>query len=148
MLPIRQNNPLAPPAYNGLSSIDIGYKDEDFSKLAVFSLTANQILLNQAVQLDKDADFVLTMIIINSGVTPVNFAVRISDSLGNYLNDNFIGSFALNNQGLFSANGYVLLPGMQFPAGSAILVDLQNQTNATIGPINFIFRGHKRYWKQ
>ena len=147
MLPIRQNNPLAPPAYNGLSSIDPGYEDKDFGKLAVYSLTANQILLNQAVQLDKDADFILSAIEIQNALgTGAPFSIRFADSTGYYLSDNFIGSFAfVDSYGLGSP--YVILPSLHFPAGSAILVDIQDLSGSNNGPINVLFRGQKRYYK-
>lgn len=142
MLPLRQNNPMAPPAYNGLSSIGPGYQDKHFDKSFTITLTANATVLNQAVQLDRDADFFWEAVAVQYTGQP--FAVRFTDSTGYQLSDGFIGSFAF---AAVTGVGvpYVLPVPLFMPAGSAILLDLIEQSGSDNGPIQFLFMGRKRF---
>ena len=145
MLPLRQNNPLAPAAYNGLSSIGQQYEDKDFCKLLTVSLTANQQLPNQAVQLDKDADFIWCAVMASYTGQP--FGVRFSDSTGLYLSDAYIGSSAFTAPTTGIGVPYVLLPSLFLPAGSAIICDFIEQSGSNNGPISLLFRGQKRFYR-
>lgn len=141
MLPLRANNPLAPAAYNGLSSIGPDYEDEDFCKqTAVIALTAGQTLLNYNVQLDKDADYILTAIYGKGR----GYAVRFSDQNGFYLMDNFMGSMAFSTASSEVGIPFVLPIGMYFPRGSSILIDLIEQTGAP-NNVSFTFHGIKHF---
>ena len=143
MLPQRQNNPLAPAHLNGLSSIGANYQDKHFDKSYSITLQANQTLLNQAVQLDRDADFFWEAVSVTYTGQP--FGVRFTDSTGYQLSDTFVGSFAFAASTGIGAP-YVLLPPLFLPAGSAILLDLQEQSGTTNGPIEFVFHGRKRFY--
>jgi hypothetical protein len=138
----RLNNPLAPPALNGLSSITSEFEDRFFAKSFTVTLAPNQNLVNQAVQLDRDADFIWSGVQVS--YTGLPFSVRFSDSSGYYLSDNYVGSFA------FAANAgigapYIIEPELFMPAGSAIVLDLQELSGNANGPIQFVFLGRKRY---
>lgn len=138
MLPIRENNPLAPAAYNGLTNIGPGFEFQDATKLFSVQLTANQVLLNQVVQLDRDADFYWTEVY----ASPNGVGLRFADQTGYYINDNFIVSGAIVGED--SGIGFVLPVAMRFPAGSAILVDVSDYQGT--GPlVSIVFRGFKRY---
>jgi hypothetical protein len=145
MQPLRQNNPLAPPVYNGLSSVGPNYEDKYFCKSFSVALTANQTLTNVPVNLDKDADFFWEAVLVNPPGQP--FGVRFYDSSNYRLSDGFVGSF------VFAANvgigaPYVLLPAFFFPAGSSILMDLQEQSGSNNAGIQFLFLGKKRFYSQ
>jgi hypothetical protein len=119
------------------------YQDKSFSLLTSFTLTSGNSLLNQAIQLDKDADFFWTGLSINSLTGPSTlYQIRFQDSTGYYLSDDYQRQFSF-----YDAYGYgspqVLLPGIHFPAGSAILVDLQGLN----GTINVLVKGYKRFYK-
>jgi len=144
MLPLRQNNPLAPAAYNGLSSIGSDFEDGDFCKTAQFVIAANSTNLNLGVQLDKDADFLLTAIYALSDQTGGGFAVRFADQSGYYLNDNFLSSFALTIASTGVGIPFVLPIPLRFPKGSQILIDLIEQSGHT-NTIQFLFRAMKHF---
>lgn len=150
MLPLRQNNPMAPAAFNGLSSIGYdqnnrSYQDKHFDKLFQVTLTANQTLVNQSVLLDKDADFFWEAVSVSGPAGAPPFGVRFTDSTGYQLSDGLIGNFAFaSSVGL--GVPYVLMPSLFMPAGSAILLDLQDLSGATNGPIVFVFMGRKRFY--
>jgi len=142
MLPLRLNNPLAPAAYNGLSSITADFEDGDFSKANnyVIPLAYGQ-LLNQPLQLDRDADYLLTAIYGVAG----EFAIRIYDQSGYYLSDNYWIPPAVNNSGIPP----VLLPiPMRFARGSSILIDLLDTSGSPDNSVTILCRGMKHFTRQ
>jgi len=143
-LPQRQNNPLAPAAYNGLSSIGANYEDKHFSKSATFTIPASGTLSNQSIKLDRDADFFWETINVDAATPP--FGLRFTDSTGYQLSDSFIGSFAFASSAGIGAP-YVLLPSLYMPAGSAILVDLVDYSGAD-NTVTILIQGLKRFYDE
>jgi hypothetical protein len=144
MLPLRSNNPLAPAAYNGLSSIGPNFEDGGFCKQSpTFTIaTAYGTILNTQTLLDKDADFLVTAIYNTSGNT--EFAFRIADQNGYYLMDNFLSSYVfLNSQNV--GVPFILPIPMRFPRGSSILVDFTDQSGATNTTYSLLFEGIKHF---
>jgi len=140
----RLNNPLAPAAFNGLSSITPDFEDLHLCKSWAVTLNANQILLNQAIPLDTNADYFWFALTIKGPIPNQPFAVRFSDSTGYEMSDSFISSMLFtNNVGIGAP--YVNEPVYWLPAGSSINVDLIEQSGATNGPIYFLIQGLKRF---
>lgn len=149
MLPLRANNPFAPATYNGLSSIGTdgqgrGYQDKYFCKSFTISLTAFQNLPNQAVQLDKDADFIWEAVSLLTG-SPSPAGIRFTDSTGYQLSDQYIGTFSFASTAGIGVP-YVLPVSLFMPAGSAILVDFIELVGAT-PTFQFLFHGNKRFYQ-
>jgi hypothetical protein len=146
MLSQRINNPLAPAALNGLSSIDTMFEDLHFCKSWTVTLDASENLLNQQIPLDANTDFFWFAITLK-GVSPNQpFAVRFSDSTGYELSDSYISSmFFQENSNVGVGAPVVFVPSFWMPAGSSIVVDLIEQSGATNGPIAFLIQGLKRY---
>jgi hypothetical protein len=115
--------------------------DNHFTKSYVVTLTAYQELMNVQVPLDKDADFFLAC--IEASYTGLPWGIVIRDSSLDQLSDDYMGSFVFGaNAGI--APKYTLYPSIWFPAGSQILLDLQEQSG---NPQTFqlIFTGVKRF---
>jgi hypothetical protein len=134
-------NPLAPPAYNGLSGdYPYGYVDVDFTYVYNVTLAANQFLRDQVLALSTDADFVWRALIAASqtGV----YSVRFSDSQGYYLSNGMIP----NANFLYGTVPvpYPVFPEIVLPAGGRIGIDIQDLSGAQ-NSIELTFRGVKRY---
>ena len=144
MLPLRTNNPLAPAAYNGLSSIGLDFEDGMFGKQSPTYTIASAYgtILNQQCLLDKDADFLLTAIYNTSGNTEMAF--RIADQSGYYLMDNFLSSYVFLNSQSVGIPFLLPLP-MMFPRGSSILMDFTDQSGATNTTYSLLFLGLKHF---
>ena len=141
MLPVRTNNPLAPAAYNGLSSITEQYSDDMVCKAITITLTASQNLLNQTLPLDRDADFVWLATRLVGG----EVSTRFSDSSGYFVNDQYLGAMALSGSTTPGDGIPVVLPiPYVMPAGSALLIDVQEQSGAA-NVVQYLIWGLKRY---
>lgn len=135
-----QINPLAPPAYNGLPDASPeGYVDVDFSYVYDVTLTANQVLKDQAVSTMNDADFAwrAAFIAFNTG----SFSVRFSDSQGYYLSNGLIVSGNLIGD---ASSPMPVWPEILIPAGGRIGVDI-TETSGAPNTVEIVFRGVKRY---
>lgn len=141
MLPQRTNNPLAPAHLNGLSSIGVGYEDKLFCRSFAVDLPVDANLLNLQVPLDKDADIFLVALSLQNGA---GFAFRLHDSTGYFVSDAYMDATVVYaNQGI--GVPYVFSPAFWLPAGSNILIDLQDQLGAGEAGITFLFWYLKRY---
>ena len=132
-------NPLASQIENGVNyPVCDSFVDIPFIYVYAVSLTANQTLVNQGQDIDKDSAFEWRATVITTGAT-VN--VRFSDGNGQYLSNGFLPGI-LYDTGLST-------PTPQFPSlilepGGRIVIDLQNPNNSSVDfVINFI--GVKRY---
>lgn len=139
MLPLRTNNPLAPPALNGLSSIGPYFEDEDFCKTQQYTIPfAYQELLGQTLLLDRDADYLVTVIYGIAG----QFGIRIYDQSDYYLSDTYWIPPDVTPAGLPDA----LLPiPMRFARGSSIMIDLVDTSGTNNQVVTVLFRGIKHY---
>lgn len=126
-------NAYATPAYQGAESgAPQGYVDVGFDYVYnLASLGAGASLTGQAVSLDKDADFVWRLVLINTNT----LSVRFRDANGYYLSNDFILAANLDT---------VVFPELLFPAGGQIGLDLRDSGGGTTG-LQIVFRGAKRY---
>jgi hypothetical protein len=115
------------------------------STLSPLTLTGNQVLNNIGVQCDKDADFFLEM--IEANYTGLAYAATFIDHTQYALSSAPVGSFAFAAAQTGLAQPYCIMPSIMFPAGSAIIMNLIEQSGSTNGPIQFLFRGTKRYMR-
>ena len=102
-------------------------------------LTALQLVSGDTVAIQTDADFWLFgwYISLFTGA----FQIRLTDSTGYQLQSGFINSGAISNA---SNDPTVFSPAHPFPAGSKILIDIQDLSNAT-NPLQIVFKGIKLY---
>jgi hypothetical protein len=135
-------NPFAPPAYNGLTGgYPTGYVDVDFTYVYDVSLTANQALRDQSVPIMSDADFEWRAL-VQATATGV-YVIRFSDSQGYYLSNGFL----LNNNFLVATMPipFPVSPGVLFPMGGRIGIDITDMSGGVANVIQLLFRGVKRY---
>ena len=134
-------NPYAPPAYNGLAGdYPNGFYDVSFDNVYEVSLTANQMLRDQQLAIDTDADFCWRafQVVSNTGA----FSIRFSDSQGYYLSNGMLASPTFF-QGTFSVL-WPVFPEVMIPAGGRIGIDIQD-ISAAPNTVQLVFRGVKRY---
>jgi hypothetical protein len=139
-MPAVASNPYAPPSYNGIpDGSPENYVDIDFTYPYDVTLTANQVLLGQAISTTNDADFAWRAIIIASATG--SFSIKFYDSQ----------SFALSNSPVASANlvgdassPWPVFPEILIPAGGRIGIDIQD-TSGSGNTIELLCRGVKRY---
>lgn len=134
-------NPYAPPAYNGLAGdYPNGWQDINFDNVYEVTLTANQMLRDQQLAVDTDADFAwrAVQVVANSGT----FAVRFSDSQGYYLSNGMLLSATFFQGAL--AILFPIFPEVMIPAGGRIGIDIQDLSGAE-NTVQLLFRGVKRY---
>jgi hypothetical protein len=119
------------------------YEDKHFDKVINVEIEANATLLNQPAALDKDADFF--WLGTDIGYTGLPFGIRFTDSTWYQMSDDYEGAFAY--QAAYVGVGVPdRMDAVFFPAGSAILFDVQEQSG---NPQSFqiVFTGIKRYYK-
>lgn len=142
------NVPMLSPSAPAVDPDQFEYRS--FTKSLTITLTPNQVLNNVAIPLDKDADFFweATQALytsLDAAILP--FLVQFSDqsdySLSNGLMPGCV--YMAAQQGLSPVR--LTMPAHWFPAGSAIFASFQEISGSMNGPIQFIFRGVKRYAK-
>lgn len=172
------------PNYAMYSKPPQGWHDEPFEYVFSFQnsgaanvpFSAAQLnLLNNPLQLDPDADFLMRGIAILVDVTPVTieptteqilFDMRLRDSFGRYLDNGFIpmGAYAtspttgVNNTGVgqfysFPGNPVAtpVYPELYCPANSAMWVDFQAEYALSVSnppwfySFHLYFQGVKRF---
>lgn len=134
-------NPYAPPAYNGLAGdYPNGWQDVNFDNVFEVTLTANQMLRDQQLAVDTDADFAWRafQVVSNTG----SFAIRFSDSQGYYLSNGMLLSATFFQGSL--AILFPIFPEVMIPAGGRIGLDIQD-LSAAPNTVQLLFRGVKRY---
>jgi hypothetical protein len=102
-------------------------------------LTALQLLNGQTVPIQTDADFYLFGWYIS--LFTASFQIRLTDSTGYQLQSGFINSGALSQS---SNDPTVFSPSHLFPAGSKILIDIQDLSDE-VNPLQIVFKGIKLY---
>lgn len=134
-------NPYAPPAYNGLAGdYPNGWFDVNFDNVYEVTLDATQMLRDQQVAIDTDADFCWRafQVVANEGT----FSIRFSDSQGYYLSNGMLLS-ATFFQGTVQIL-WPIFPEIIIPAGGRIGIDIQDLSGAE-NTVQLVFRGVKRY---
>jgi hypothetical protein len=102
-------------------------------------LTALQEIDGDTVAIQTDADFYAFGWYIS--LFTGSFQIRLADSTGYQLQSGFINSGAISQS---SNKPTVLSPAHLFPAGSKILIDIADLSNAT-NPLQIVFPGVKLY---
>lgn len=133
-------NVYAPPGYAGLGSAGPQYVDLDYTYVYDVVLTANQVLPDQQVPLQTDAEFEWRVVIKASATGAFSF--RFSDSQGFQLSSGYLNSSVLDSGG--AANPFPIFPSLLFPKGGRIGVDIADLSGAG-NTIQLLFRGVKRY---
>lgn len=119
----------------------MNFVDKHFTKPVTVELTANQVLNDVQVPLDKDADFILSC--IEASYTGLPWGIVVRDYSLYQLSDDYVGSF------VFAANAGIapkyVFPAIRFPAGSQILLNLIERSG---NPQTFqlLFTGVKRIY--
>ncbi len=134
-------NPFAPPAYNGLGGdYPNGYLDLDFTYVYTVTMTANQMLRDQVLALQTDADFVWRAVIASNQTGA--YSIRFSDSQGFYLSNGMIPytNFLYGTVPV----PYPIFPELVLPAGGRIGIDIQDLSGGG-NTVEIAFRGVKRY---
>lgn len=138
-----QMNQFAPDYFQGLA-VDPNANVEPKSYDYVYNppngeLTADQELSGQTVAIQTDADFYLFGIYISEYTGAFQF--RLTDSTGYQLQSGFINSGALSQS---SNDPTIISPAHLFPAGSKILIDIQDLSDEP-NPLQIVFKGIKLY---
>lgn len=136
-------NPFATPVLGGVNAEEQfpeGYVDVDFTYTYDVTLTALQVLRDQAVPIHVDSDFALRAIIVaqNTGA----FSIRFSDTQGYYLSSGFLlsGNFLSGSV----PYPFPIFPELLLPAGSRLGIEINELANGQ-NVIQILFRGAKRY---
>ena len=102
-------------------------------------LAANQEIDGDTVSIQTDADFYAFGLYIS--LFTGAFQIRLADSTGYQLQSGFINSGALSQS---SNQPTVLSPAHLFPAGSKILIDIED-LSGNPNPLQIVFPGVKLY---
>lgn len=92
------------------------------------SLAVGATILQIPLQLEGDAPFTIRGIKVNG---PANFAIRIKDSFGNYLSDDFVPipqEYGPEETSVFGSNVVDFEPAFTCPLGSIVFVDVKRLT--------------------
>jgi len=142
--PQRTYSPFAQPALAGLGASN-NSKVVDRPHVYVFpfnGITANSTVTGLFQLIDNDSDF-FWRAFTTSSTNNAAFGLRFQDPNGYYLSDDFLSSSMISTQYLTSP--FPLVPALFCPAGSKIVIDLQDNSGSTNNVlINFI--GVKRYY--
>lgn len=138
-------NQFAPSYFQGVNtppSAQVLYEDRPYEYVynpPNGELTANQVIAQDSVSIQTDADFICFGWYL-SAYTGL-FQIQLTDSNGYQLQSGFVVSTAIAQT---SANPTVFSPSHFFPAGGKIqiaIADLSGQDN----PLQIVFKGVKRY---
>lgn len=138
-------NQFAPSYFQGVPqppSDVLGFESRPFDYIYSPSggeLTANQIVNDDTVAIQTDADFVLYAWYISEYTGA--FQIRLTDSNGYQLSSGFENSGTISQN---SADPTVKSPGHLFPAGGKIRIDIQD-LSGDANPLQIVFRGIKRF---
>lgn len=137
------NNPYAPQATNGTRGDypEQGYVDVAYNYVFNYSLVAGQLLNNQSVLLQNDADFILRAICFST-TDNGTFNIRIGDGQGYYLSDGMISSGNLSNISILPTP---VVPELLFAKGGSIIIDIQENTGVAPANGQILFLGVKRF---
>jgi hypothetical protein len=133
-------NAIAPPVVQGIDTpgAETGFVDVGYGYPFDVTLTANQLLTNQALAILSNADFVWRGLLFTSTGA---FSIRIYDGDQYALSTGLIMS-----QNLTATPGdpFPWFPEVWYPAGGKILIDIQD-TSASGNTVELLFIGANRY---
>lgn len=138
-------NQFAPDAYQAVPSPppqQTGFEDRPYDYLYVPPagvLLASTTLAGQTVQIQTDSDFELRAWYISTATGL--FQIRLGDATGYQFSSGFIISPGISTD---PANPTVFSPQHPFPAGSRIMIDIQ-ELSGSDNTIQIVFKGVKRF---
>jgi hypothetical protein len=138
-------NQFAPDYFQGLMTPDPAQSGQEIKPYNYVynppnnQLTANQSIEGDTVAIQTDADFWMFGWYIS--LFTGQFQIRLTDSTGYRLQDGFLNSGAISQS---SNKPAIFSPSHFFPAGSKILIDIQDLSAAT-NPLQIVFPGIKVY---
>jgi len=104
----------------------------------VFTLAANQLVLNQVVPIFTQAEFLWRgLMFVSTGA----FSIRIQDGEQFYLSEDLVPSVSLPHS---AGDPFMWEPNVPYPAGGKILIDLQDTSGAP-NSIQLAFIGENKY---
>jgi hypothetical protein len=136
-------NQFAPDYFQGLA-LDPNASSEPKPFLYVYNppnntLAANQEIVGDTVSIQTDADFYVFGWYISQYTGA--FQIQLADSTGYQLQSGYINSGALSQS---SNDPTVFSPAHLFPAGSKILIDIED-LSGNPNPLQIVFVGVKMY---
>jgi len=145
MTPSYPLNRFAPNFQQGIAQPTaqrLGYEDRPYSYLYSppnGQLLANQELTAQTVQIQVDSDFELRAWYISTAAGL--FQIRLGDATGYQFSSGLLLSQGIS---LNPSKPTVFSPQHPFPAGSRIIIDIQDLSGAP-NPLQIVFMGVKRF---
>ncbi len=136
-------NQFAPTAQQGVATPPsqlVGYEERPYDYVYAppnGKLTALQAILD-SLAIQTDADFMLMAWYISVGAS---FQIQLTDATGYQLQSGSINSLAISTS---AADPTVFSPMHPFPAGSKILINIADLSNAD-NTIQIVFKGKKLY---
>lgn len=138
-------NKFAPDYFQGLGIPDPTQTGQEIKPYAYIynppngQLTADQQIANDTVAIQTDADFYMFAWYIS--LFTGDFQIQLTDSTGYQLQSGFLNSAAISQQ---SSDPTIFDPAHFFPAGSKILINIEDLSDAT-NPLQIVFPGIKVY---
>jgi len=138
-------NQYAPTYYGGVQiapGADVGFEPKPYDYIynpANGQLTANQVLSNQTVAIQTDADFMLFAWYISQYTGA--FQILLTDDTGYQMFSGFLNSGAISQS---SSAPTVFSPSHPFRAGGKIVIAITDLSGAT-NPLQIVFKGEKMF---
>ena len=138
-------NQFAPDYFQGMNVPDPSQTGQEIKPYSYIynppngQLTMDQQIEGDTVAIQTDADFYMFAWYIS--LFTGAFQIRLTDSTGYRLQDGFLNSGAISQS---SNEPTVFSPMHFFPAGSKILIDIEDLSDAT-NPLQIVFPGIKVY---
>lgn len=116
------------------------YTDRPFDVVFDIPSFTSNVVTNQAIDFEPDADFIIHAIVINNPTGPA-FGIRFYDSTGYYMSNDFLPSQILRGS---LAVPWVVFPGKLIPAGGQLRYDMSS-TGGFSADAQIVLRGCKRF---
>jgi hypothetical protein len=145
MSPAYPMNQFAPDYFQGMMMADPAASGMEIKPYSYVynppnnQLTANQQIIGDTVAIETDSDFYMFAWYIS--LYTGDFQVRRTDATGYRLESGYLNSGALSQA---SNDPTLVVPSHFFPAGSKILIDIQDLSGET-NPLQLVFPGIKVY---
>lgn len=130
-------NQLGEAAMNGVNYPNCpGFIDQAFFPAQTFTLTAGQVLYNQLISIDTDADFIWRGLVLSTALD-----LQFSDSENYTFSDNFLLAQMFSTS---FARPFPIFPETLLPAGGKASFNIRNATVSTVTTTIYLV-GCKRY---